>query len=217
MIVVKEYSNAKTAPVGNFICPNCQNTVVRKLSKVKNPDKVFCDNICRAKYTERLRIEFNVDENDFKSEVDAMNGLIKLSYKNFGCYNAGLMFDEYKQLCMISIFKNYKRANNGEGSKLSFYYKVFRHTFMNWLKERCVFESIDDYHFQISAAPEEIAIINEEIKAIRQKKATSIKILLDHSFGLSMAELTKKYKMDERGITTNIYNARKMLKEKEEL
>lgn len=124
---MQEYTYAKnpTAPRQTFICPNCGTEVIRRLSDVKNMNLVFCDNNCRARYSEKLLIaqkNLNIDNKTMKKELIDMGKIIKWSVldmaNKFGRFED---LDELEQIARITIWKNYKEAHNGQGKPESYY------------------------------------------------------------------------------------------------
>lgn len=161
--MIAEYDIAANpkAPRGKFICPYCGETVIRRLSKVKNPNFVFCNNDCRAKWQERecLKNELAITNAEFLEEVKFCRKIILYCYKNFIQKFPNVEWDEMKQMALITIWKNHTRANNGKGDKGNFYIEAINKSFFNLLTRREKFYQIDEWAIPICyQSPEQICI-----------------------------------------------------------
>ena len=226
MIASYDVAKKKTAQRGFFVCPFCGNTVERRLSKVKNPSLVFCDNECRAKYVERetLRNKLAVPEDEIRSEIKKYSPLIKSLYAEICFRKSEQAFDDFFQMSRIAIWKAYHKANNEKGSALSYYatairhgfYKMLRDEYRNGTDEEDVV-SLDEYQENYDRIPSDQTDLNplldHFISALKAKKARSFKILCDIELdGLTHEQAAKKYGLSVRNITANLFNAKRAMK-----
>lgn len=218
--MMAEYTYAKnpTAPRRVFTCPNCGEDVVRRLSEVKNENLVFCNNKCRAEYNQKLALIKNgleFDNDIISQELADMNKIIKWTVhymaNKFGRYDD---LEELEQIARITVWKNYKKAHNGEGKPESFYISCIKNAITNSFTRTSVFEKLDDFErdLQHYDTPEHIAQQNEIINNLYSKKARSYQMLLASALeGLSHEEIAEKFKCKIRDVSVNIYNAKKLM------
>lgn len=161
--MIAEYDIAVNpkAPRGKFICPYCGETVIRRLSKVKNPDLVFCNNDCRAKWQERekMKKELAMTNDEFLEEVKFCRKIIAYCYKGFLRKFNNVEWDEMKQIALITIWKNHTQANNGKGDKGNFYIEAINKSFFNTLTRRKELYQIEEWYMPVCyQTPEQICI-----------------------------------------------------------
>lgn len=219
-IVLKEYNFAKkpTALRGTFICPNCGAEIVRRLSKVKNKELVFCDNKCRAKYKQRLTLIQNgleLDNNVISKELNDMNKIIKYSVHQMAKVYPFLNdLDELEQIARITVWMQYKKAHDGKGKPENFYITCIKRAIKNSFNRTPVFERLDDFErdLQDFNSPENIVLQKEVVNKLYSKTTRSYQMLLASAFeGLSHKEIADKFKCTVRDVTANIYNAKRLI------
>lgn len=132
----------KTAPRGTFTCLFCGKTFTRRLSKVKNPQKVFCGNECRGRYKEREHLkEHMLTEQEFLAEsrdpevrrcgnfIIGKTGQKYLSARKYS-------YSELWQEILIAIWKFGKQAQDTrKGTKYSFYCRTFELAMQSFLRK----------------------------------------------------------------------------------
>lgn len=210
-----------------FVCGFCGKFVERRLSKVKNPEKVFCDNACRAKYAERESLikKTRVDEKSLILDFNQYEPLIKKLYGEIvhkGDYEES--FDAFFQTARISIWKSYNMAHNGKGSILSYYAKGISNGWYNYIRQehpkpkdvsQVSLEEYEETYDRIPADDKKDVnpLMEKIIRALKQKKAKSFEMLYLSEFeGLCLEELANRYKISKRDVSVNIYNAKKMMR-----
>lgn len=218
--MMADYTYAKnpTALRKTFTCPNCGEKVVRRLSNVKNENLVFCNNKCRAEYNQRLTLIKNgleFDNNIIGKELVDMHTIIKWTTlfmaNKFGRFND---LEDLEQIARITIWKNYKKAHNGEAKPESYYISCIKNAIMNNFTRAPVFESLNDFErdLQHHDTPENIVQQKEIINKLYNKKTRSYQMLLASAFeGLSHEEIAEKFNCRIRDVTTNIYNAKRLI------
>lgn len=225
-VALYDIAKKKTAPRSFFICPYCGKTIERRLSKVKNPSLVFCDNECRAKYVERetLRKKLAVPDNVIKKEIERFSPLIRKMYDELCFHKNEQAFDDFFQMARITIWKAYHEANNDKGSVLSYYASAIRRGFYKLLNDEykkgnndvevlSLDEFFDNFEKMPSEQTEMYPLFDKFVSALKDKKARSYKILCDVEIdGLTHQQAAKKYGLTVRDITTNLYNAKKLMK-----
>ena len=162
-MIISEYDICTTpkSPRSIFTCPYCGEQVMRRLSKVKNPNLVFCNNDCRGKWQERekLRKELAISEDEFREEVNFCRRIITFCYKRFLSKFDIVEWDEMKQLALITIWKNHTKANNGKGNKGNYYIEAISRSFFNYLTRREKLYQIEEWNTPIYyQTPEQICI-----------------------------------------------------------
>ena len=212
------YAKNPTAPRKTFVCHNCGEPVVRRLSHVKNEKLVFCSNACRAEYNQRLTLIKNgleFDNNIISKELTDMNTIIKWTVhymaNKFGRYDD---LEELEQIARITIWKQYKRAHNEKGRPESYYISCIKNAIRNSLTYTPVFDKLDDFERDLKSydTPETIAVQNEVINKLYNKKTRSYQMLLASALeGLSHEEIADKFNCRIRDVTTNIYNAKRLI------
>lgn len=216
---MKEYNFAKnpTALRGMFICPNCGKEVVRRLSKVKNKNLVFCDNKCRAKYQQRITLIQNgleLDNKIISKELKEMNRVIKFSVNQMAKFYPFLTdLDELEQIARITVWKQYKKAHDGKGKPENFYITCIKRAIKNSLSKTPIFDKLDDFERDLRDFdnPENIVLQKEVLNRLN-KPTRSYQMLLASAFeGLSHKEIADKFKCTVRDVTANIYNAKKLI------
>lgn len=225
---VPEYDRtmAPKAPRGFFICPFCGSIVKRRLSKVKNPDRVFCNNVCRGRFTEREKLqESMLTEPEFITEIKdpevQRRGSISIR-KAFSKYSAARKY-EYSELWQeiyIAIWKFGKKALNGKGEKCAFYLSCFDYALLNffhkndWTVEELSLCDVEP----IYSPPEGIDIMGKvllheiETKSVKKKNwAWFREYYID---GNPSSVIAEKYGADMREVTCAISYLKKTLRKK---
>lgn len=225
-IATYDIAKNKIAPRGLFVCPCCGKTIERRLSKVKNPSLVFCDNECRAKYVERetLRKKFSVPNNVIEREINCYSPLIRKMYAEL-CFNKNQdSFESFFQMARIAIWKAFNEAHNQKGSALSYYASAIRHNYYKLLRDEYRHGtdepevlSLDDYQENYDRIASDQTdfnpLLEKLVSALKEKKARSFKILCDIEIdGLTHQQAAQKYGLSVRDISTNLYNAKKIMK-----
>jgi len=78
--IYKNHKLKNTTPITWFHCSYCGKYQWRRTSKIKNPNLIFCDNICRAKFASNLSIRFVIRNKDIQPYLFKFkNENIKLS------------------------------------------------------------------------------------------------------------------------------------------
>lgn len=214
------YADKPKAMRETFICPNCGAEVIRRLSKVKNRDLVFCDNECRAEYQQKLaRLQKGLMNNDvvMRNELKKMNWVISYAVRYMQRMIPSLTdTSELEQIARITIWENYNAAHNGKGKPENYYISAIKHAILNSLRKTWVCENIDDFERSLGFydTPERILERKQAVKEILARSAKSYKMLLASTLsGLTHREIAEKFKCTARDVTVNIYNAKKLIKE----
>ena len=128
-------------PTGRFYCSFCGKLVVRRLSKVKNPDLVFCNNACRGHYTEREHLKAAMlSEQEFLAEYQRPEihrcasfvvARTRQKYPSARRYS----YEEFWQEMLIALWKFGKRAHDTtKGDKWNFYITIFKTAMLQFLR-----------------------------------------------------------------------------------
>ena len=122
--------------------------------------------------------------------------------------------EELEQIAKISVWTNYKKAHNGEGKPESYYISCIKNAITNAFTRSPVFEALDDFERDLQSfdTPETIAQQKECLEKLYNKKTRSYQMLLASALeGLSHEEIASKFNCRIRDVTTNIYNAERLI------
>lgn len=131
----------KTAPRGTFTCLFCGKVFTKRLSKVRNPQKVFCGNECCGKYREREHLkESMLSEQEFFAEsrdpeVQRCGNFIIGKANRMYLSARRYSYAELWQEILIAIWKYGKHAQDtSKGNKYGFYFSAFEHALKEFLR-----------------------------------------------------------------------------------
>lgn len=215
------------AQQGSFVCKNCGEKIVRKLSAIKNPSLVFCNNACRAQFAEKQSLVRQCGGKQlFERDCIFCNKIIKscfcLVVKRLNVAGR-VTLQELEQEAKVAIWKYCGTANNGAGDKGSFYYSVIKRAMYNYVKSVLFRDAasglfgLDEQQDLIYyTTPEHLFQMKETANYLinRPQRAGSnaYALLLKYSFeNITIDDISLETGMTPREITIKMANARKQL------
>lgn len=201
-------------------------TVKRRLSKVKNPERVFCNNQCRARFTEREKLkQYMLTDTDFLTEINdkELQRVASISiHRAFRKYSDARKYsfsDLWQEIC-IAVWKYGKRANNGKGEKYGFYRSTFDKALLSFFQDNDwnVQELCLDDALHIYASEPDIDIIGvklvKEIEDKAKKKKNWLWFRDYYLKGFSSSQIAEHYKVNMREVVCAVSYLKKALKKK---
>lgn len=211
-----------------FKCAYCGKLGVRRASKVKNPNLIFCDNTCSHKYRSKQILQKRaITSSQIKDQYQKWFPLVRQAVAatiiRFGC---GHLEDTLYRECQYAIWRCL--LNNHKSDLTTNYIKTYLqkyliNTYYHFYYSRHVL-TVDMTNLEKNAllTAEDNNIIMWEnyyfLNQICKNNRLSIaqKLVIDYELnGLKDDEVIKKYNLkDKRALTYNLSAGRKQLQEK---
>lgn len=222
----KVYKAKSTTPLTWFNCAYCGKYQSRRTSKIKNPNLIFCDNTCRAKYVSKKANSFHFSNEDiqpylfeFKEEINMIASYVAKEYKILD------ILDILKREAPFCIFKCLQNKKSNKISKPYFckYYKRYLKSYI--IKyELCenyysidFFDNIDKiidiaYFSDLDNSMDAVKAINVMLQDL-DKLPMSCKLAIDrYIYDLDIDYLMKKYDMTRRQVVYNCSKGKELLR-----
>lgn len=220
--VYKRHQIKPTTPAVHFKCAFCGKEGVRRASKVKNPNLIFCDNHCQMlyKWKQKEKKSFPTIE---KIKVFIDDNLEFIHATISGFISKTTTFIPYRDLECEAMYLIGLAMMKNDNSKyiiksLKFGLKRFYFDFVmpRTRNELRILDTLENSNIESFSPVENFDFktteLNELDNILSQKKAYCYQILRDRIKGYSFEELADKYKTNKRDISVNLYNATRMLK-----
>lgn len=218
----KFHETKQGTPIVHFKCAFCGKEGVRRASKVKNPNLVFCDNTCHLMYRHRKkRILEEPDWNEIKAFIEENNVFLERTISGaFSSLHGKISYDELKRESTYLIFhamrtsrcKRYiiKTIKHG----LRAYYLNF---FMPRSKtEMRITDTLDFSTSEFNQAVEDFDFKSVNLADIDEllvkKKRTCYALLKMYLDGFTTSEIADKLNIKEHNVSSAVSYAIKKLK-----
>lgn len=220
-------NHKKETPVIWYRCAYCGRLQSRRASKVKNRNLIFCDNTCRARYSQKKSFD----------KIKITSEEIKQTY---GKYHQKIVN------AVMTVCNRYNRPDLAEDFKSECFYGLWRcmaNSRYNNLQEQYVYKFLEKhlvayyFKFHVSKAlltidetnlEKNVLLGSSEINTVKIENyftlqklfagnlSKAAKAVIDFEVaGISAAECMTKYNFkDRRQMTINIYNGKKELQRK---
>lgn len=223
----KIYNTKSTTPITWFNCAYCGKYQSRRTSKISNPNLIFCDNTCRAKYVSKKANSFYFTNKDiqpylfeFSNEINLISAFVAQRSK------VPYIIEDLKKEAPYCIWKCLQNTKSYKIEK-SYFCKFYKKYLFAYLAkyEYAEFyysldffeESIDKvielaYFKDLDTSLDAIREINKMVYNIK-KLPVSCRIAIDRFiFDFDIDELIKKYNMTRRQVIYNCSKGKELLR-----
>ena len=219
--------NTKSAtPITWFNCAYCGKYQSRRTSKISNPNLIFCDNNCRAKYVSKKANSYCFTNKDIQPYLfefsNEINKIAAFVAKNFKVPD---ILEDLKREAPFCIWKCLQNSKSEKIEKPYFckYYKQHLRYYLakyEYTERRYsldFYETKDKlielaYFEDLDTSMDAIREINKMVDNIN-KLPVSCKIAIDREvFNLDIDRLMIKYKMTKRQVISNCSKGKELLR-----
>ena len=223
----KIYNTKSTTPVTWFNCAYCGKYQSRRTSKIKNPDLIFCDNTCRAKYVSKKANSFYFTNKDiqpylfeFSNEINLIAAFVAQRSK------VPDIIEDLKKEAPYCIWKCLQNTKSHKIEKPYFckFYKKYLFAYLVKYEYSEFYYSLDFFEESIDKVIElayykDLGTTIDSVKAINnmlgdiKKLPISCQIAIDrYIFNIELDELIKKYNMTRRQVVYNCSKGKELLR-----
>lgn len=221
----KMFNIKPTTSITWFNCSYCGKYQYRKTSKIKNPNLIFCDNNCRAKYVSKKANSYYLTNKDvqpylfeFLNEINQISAFVAKNSK------VPDILEDLKKEAPYCIWRCLQNSKTEKIKKTYFCKAYKKHLYQYLIKyEYTEAYSLDFYdtkdklielaYFEDLDTPmDAIKEINKMVNNI-DRLPISCKIAIDREiFNFDIENLMNKYKMHKRQIIYNCSKGKELLR-----
>lgn len=218
----KFHETKQGTPIVHFKCAFCGKEGVRRASKVKNPNLVFCDNTCQMMYRHRKkRVLKEPDWNEIKAFVKENNDFLERTISGaFSSLHGRIPYDELRRESTYLIFhsmrisrcKKYITKTVKLGLR-AYYFKFFMPRSKTEMR---MTDTLDFSTSEFNQAVEDFDFKSVNLadidELLAKKKRTCYALLRMYLDGFTTSEIADKLNIKEHNVSSSVSYAVKKLK-----